>query len=168
MCGKKGDVANLQDLLVYVVKGICLYNTEACRQEKALGETDKFVFDSLFATITNANFSKQSFVERIKTGLILRNKLRDELGEKGKQIEKSHDAASWFADSEETFLEKSTKIGVLYTEDQDVRSLKELVIYGVKGIAAYAEHAWNLGYKDADITLSCRQQSHKPLMTNWV
>jgi hydroxylamine reductase len=147
VCGKKGDVANLQDLLVYVVRGICLYSTEARKQGKQHPEVDKFVFDSLFATITNANFSKQSFVERIRKGLMLRNQLRDELKEKGKEIESTHDAASWFADTEEAFLEKSTKTGVLNSEDVDIRSLKELVKYGVKGMAAYAEHAWNLGYK---------------------
>ena len=147
VCGKKGDVANLQDLLVYVVKGICMYSTEARTQGKQHPEVDKFVFDSLFATITNANFSKQSFVERIRKGLKLRNQLRDELKEKGKEIEKMHDAASWFADTEEALLEKSTKTGILKAEDVDTRSLKELVNYGVKGMAAYAEHAWNLGYK---------------------
>ncbi len=147
VCGKKGDVANLQDLLLYSVKGICLYSSEARKQGKTDPEVDKFVFDSLFATITNANFSKQNFVERIKSALKLRNKLRDELKEKGREIEKSHDAASWFADSEEAFHEKAAGIGILNTRDVDIRSLKELVTYGVKGMAAYAEHAWNLGYK---------------------
>jgi hydroxylamine reductase len=158
VCGKKGDVANLQDLLVYVVKGICLYSTEASKQGKQHPEVDKFVFDSLFATITNANFSKQSFIERISNGLKLRNQLRDELKEKGKEIESLHDAASWYADKEEAFLDKSTKIGILSSENSDIRSLKELVTYGIKGISAYAEHAWNLGYK-SDAVYSYMQEA---------
>jgi len=151
VCGKKGDVANLQDLLLYVVKGICLYSTEARKQGKVYAEVDKFVFDSLFATITNANFSKQNFVDRIKNALKLRNRLRDDLKEKGREIEKMHDAASWYADTEEAFLEKALTIGILNITDVDIRSLKELVTYGVKGMAAYAEHAWNLGYKSDDV-----------------
>ncbi|MBN1413788.1 MAG: hydroxylamine reductase [Bacteroidales bacterium] len=148
VCGKKGDVANLQDLLVYVVKGICIYNTEARKQGMQYPDVDKFVFDNLFATITNANFSKQNFLERIKSGLKVRDRLRDELKEEGKEIEKIYDAASWHADTEEAFLEKAEKVGILNTTDIDIRSLKELVTYGVKGMAAYAEHAWNLGYKN--------------------
>jgi hydroxylamine reductase len=151
VCGKTGEVANLQDLLVYVVKGVCLYSTEARKDGKEYPEIDKFVFDSLFATITNANFSKQVFIDRIRKGLTLRNKLRDDLKEKGKEIESKHDAASWYADTEEAFLEKSTKVGVLSTEDVDIRSLKELATYGVKGMAAYAEHAYNLGYHSKEI-----------------
>jgi hydroxylamine reductase len=151
VCGKSGEVANLQDLLVYVVKGICMYSTEAREQGKEYPEVDKFVFDSLFATITNANFSKQVFVDRVRIGLTLRNMLRDELKEKGKEIEKRHDAASWYADSEAEFTEKSAKVGVLVTEDADIRSLKELATYGIKGMAAYAEHAWNLDYQGKEI-----------------
>lgn len=151
VCGKTGEVANLQDLLVYVVKGICLYSTEARKDGKEYPEVDKFVFDSLFATITNANFSKQVFIDRIRKGLTLRNKLRNELKEKGKEIETKHDAASWYADTEEAFQEKSTKVGVLSTEDVDIRSLKALATYGVKGMAAYAEHAYNLGYHSKEI-----------------
>ena len=151
VCGKSGEVANLQDLLVYVVKGICMYSTEAREIGKEYPEVDKFVFDSLFATITNANFSKQVFIDRVRAGLTLRNMLRDELKEKGKEIEKRHDAASWYADSETEFIEKSAKVGVLVTEDADIRSLKELATYGIKGMAAYAEHAWNLDYQGKEI-----------------
>ena len=151
VCGKSGEVANLQDLLVYVVKGICMYSTEAREIGKEYPEVDKFVFDSLFATITNANFSKLVFIDRVRAGLTLRNMLRDELKEKGKEIEKRHDAASWYADSETEFIEKSAKVGVLVTEDADIRSLKELATYGIKGMAAYAEHAWNLDYQGKEI-----------------
>ncbi|MDP4209117.1 MAG: hydroxylamine reductase [Bacteroidota bacterium] len=151
VCGKTGDVANLQDLLVYVVKGISLYSTEARNEGKEFSDVDRFVIDSLFATITNANFSKQVFVNRIRKGLSLRNRLRDELGEKGKKIEQSGDVASWFADSEAEFEQKATTIGILSTENEDIRSLKELTIYGLKGMAAYAEHAHNLGFEEKEI-----------------
>ncbi len=166
VCGKKGDVANLQDLLLYVVKGICLYSTEARKQGKVYAEVDKFVFDSLFATITNANFSKQNFVDRIKNALKLRNRLRDDLKEKGREIEKMHDAASWYADTEEAFLEKALTIGILNNTDVDIRSLKELVTYGVKGMAAYAEHAWNLGYKSDDVYAFMQNALAKTLNIN--
>lgn len=151
VCGKTGDVANLQDLLVYVVKGISLYSTEARNQGKEYPDINRFVIDSLFATITNANFSKQVFVNRIRKGLALRNRLRDELGEKVKEIEQSNDVASWFADTEAAFEQKATSIGVLSTENEDIRSLKELTIYGLKGMAAYAEHAHNLGFEEKEI-----------------
>jgi hydroxylamine reductase len=151
VCGKTSDVANLQDVLLYVVKGVSIYSNEIRNQGKENAEVNKFVFDSLFATITNANFSSQVFVERIKKGLELRNKLRDELGARGREIELQYDAASWKGNTQEEFEQKALSIGILSTEDEDIRSLKELAIYGLKGMAAYAEHAYNLGFENKEI-----------------
>lgn len=151
VCGKTSDVANLQDLLVYVVKGISLYSVELREQGKENAEVNKFIFDSLFTTITNANFSRNVFIERIRKGLRLRDQLRNELGERGKEVESNHDAASWTATTEQEFESKARNIGILCTDDEDIRSLKELTIYGLKGMAAYAEHAYNLGFEKPEI-----------------
>jgi hydroxylamine reductase len=152
VCGKTDEVANLQDLLLYVVNGISLYTTEARKQGKEYAEADRFIIDSLFTTITNANFDRSIFIGRIRKGLTLRNTLRDELKERGMEIAKLHDAASWYAGSEAEFLEKAANVGILNTPDPDLRSVKQLVIYGIKGMAAYAEHAMNLGYASKEIS----------------
>ncbi|WZL73497.1 hydroxylamine reductase [Clostridiaceae bacterium 35-E11] len=152
VCGKTDQIANLQDLLIHVLKGISIYSTKA----RALGivneKIDKFIMDSLFTTITNANFDPEVFVDRIKTALTLRNEMKDALLQAGGNIEDvSYDGAIWSADNVAAFIEKAQNVGVLLTENEDVRSLRELLIYGVKGMAAYAEHAFNLGYEDKDV-----------------
>ena len=145
VCGKTSTVANMQDLLMFVLKGISIYSTEARKLGHEDAEINKFVFDGLFATITNANFDRQVFVERVKKGLELRGRIKakvEELG--GKITQPLHESATWLADTEEAFELKSTEVGVLSTKDEDVRSLRELITYGVKGLAAYTEHAFNL------------------------
>jgi hydroxylamine reductase len=149
VCGKKADTANLQDLLIYVLKGISIYGEKA----KELGELEKkaglFIVQSLFSTITNANFDNERFIAQIKEGL----KIRDEL--KSKYIEKSedelHDSALWFSDDVDEFHSKAIEVGVLSQKNEDVRSLHELLIIGLKGLAAYADHAAMLGFEDEKI-----------------
>ncbi|MGF1585768.1 MAG: hydroxylamine reductase [Bacteroidales bacterium] len=149
VCGKTDDVANLQDTLMYVLKGISIFSTTARKAGIEKPEINKFIVDSLFATITNANFDRDVFVKRIREGLNLRNNLRSELEQQGiKPNEPLHESATWQADSPEEFELKALTAGVLSTENEDVRSLRELVIYGVKGMAAYTEHAWNLDHED--------------------
>ncbi len=152
VCGKTDDVANLQDTLMYVLKGISWYN-EKLRAENLNNEkTDKFVFDGLFSTITNANFDKDNFEKRIKNALALRNELHEECVKNDIALpEELPDFATWEAVTVEEFEAKAQVAGVLSTENEDIRSLRELVIYGVKGMAAYAEHAWNLGHIKDDI-----------------
>jgi hydroxylamine reductase len=149
VCGKTDDVANLQDTLMYVLRGISIYSTTARKAGIEKPEINKFIVDSLFATITNANFDRDVFVRKIREGLNLRNSLRTELENQGiRPAQPLHESATWQADSPEEFELKASTSGVLSTDNEDVRSLRELVIYGVKGMAAYTEHAWNLDHED--------------------
>ena len=152
VCGKDEKVANIQDLLIYVLKGISNVSTRA----RALGiekeEVNKFVVDSLFMTITNANFDYDRFVEKIREGLEIRDRLRDDYLKAGGTLPSDlHESVNWIADTTEEFDAKSQTVGILTQENEDVRSLRELTIYGLKGMAAYTEHANNLGYKDDTI-----------------
>lgn len=152
VCGKSEDVAQLQDVLIYVCKGISLYSTLAREKGIENREVNLYVADALFITITNANFDKTAIAEKIKKGLALRDSLAKELKEKGIALpQPAHDAATWTAASAEDFLAKAPTVGVLSTTNEDIRSLKELLIYGIKGIAAYGEHAANLGFEEQDI-----------------
>ncbi len=152
VCGKTDEVANLQDVLMFVLKGISIYNTTARRAGIEKPEINKFIVDGLFATITNGNFDQNVFIRKIQQGLEMRNKLRQELEKTGIRPEGPvNEAATWEPFSPDEFVSKAETAGVLATEDEDVRSLRELIIYGVKGMAAYTEHAFNLGYEDPAI-----------------
>lgn len=145
VCGKTSTVANMQDLLMFVIKGISIYSSEARKFGHEDAEINKFVFDGLFATITNANFDREVFVNRVREGLKLRGRIKNKVEELGGKLPNPiHESATWFADSEEDFDEKSTEVGVLSTTNEDIRSLREMITYGVKGLAAYTEHAFNL------------------------
>lgn len=152
VCGKTDETANLQDLLNYVLKGISVYALQAEKLGLNQEKVDKFIMQSLFATITNVNFDKDYFIEKIKTGLQLRDELKSQIMQAGGEIpENLHDAALWSGSSETELFEKAKTVGVLATENEDVRSLRELIMYGLKGIAAYAEHAEVLGYTSQEI-----------------
>ena len=151
VCGKKPEVANLQDLLVYVLKGVSLYNLEARKLGLNTKKADHAIMEDLFATITNANFDRDVFIKLIKEALEIREEVKQSVKEAGGKVDFDHDAANWFSDSVEEFDKKSKEVGVLSTKDEDVRSLRELSIYGLKGLAAYAEHARNLDYESDEI-----------------
>ncbi len=152
VCGKKEDVANMQDLLRFVAKGISIYSTKAREFGIENDKVNKFIFEALFMTITNANFDKSKFVDKIREGLLLREEIKSEFEKAGGKIESElHESTSWYAKTNEEFETKSTSVGVLSTENENVRSLRELLTYGIKGMAAYAEHAYNLGFKDENI-----------------
>ncbi|MBN1639267.1 MAG: hypothetical protein JW866_09880, partial [Ignavibacteriales bacterium] len=153
VCGKTEDVAQMQDLLVYVLKGISIYSSEAQKHNVEMEDVSKFIFDSMFMTITNANFDKQRFIEKVMEGIALRKSIENKFQVKGLSIDKNklHHSATWDPTSENEFEEKAKTVGVLATENEDVRSLRELITYGLKGVAAYAEHAGNLGYSDKEI-----------------
>lgn len=153
VCGKSDDVANLQDLLLYTLKGISIFSTAARKAGIENAEVNHFVMESLFTTITNANFDRNAFIVRIKKSLKLRDELKMTIQEKGIKIIEGnlHESATWYADSEEEFDLKAGNVGILTTEDPDIRSLRELLTYGVKGMAAYAEHAYNLGMEDKEL-----------------
>jgi len=157
VCGKPEDTANFQDLLIYVLRGIAVYSEKAGELGISNKENGLFVAQALFTTITNANWDNDRFIELIKEGLkrreALKNKVLAAYNEKyGKDFdEELHHSATWFTDDLAEFQEKAKSIGVLATEDEDVRSLRELLIIGLKGIAAYADHAAILGFEKDEI-----------------
>jgi len=145
-CGKEAVTADLQDLLIYTLKGIAVLAEKDSSSTSSNREAGRFIAKSLFSTITNANFDNSRFHDLIREGL----KIRDDIRGRVDSEEGLHDAATWNL-PEEKWEEKSVQVGVLTTEDEDIRSLRELLIYGLKGISAYAHHAAVLGYEDEKI-----------------
>jgi hydroxylamine reductase len=151
LCGKTEDVALLQDLLIYTLKGIAIYAAQAREMGIVRPDIDEFIMESLFSTITNANFDRTYFTARVQEGLGLREDLKQDITAAGGTLAASpKDAQTWTASADE-FEQKAMLVGVLATEDEDIRSLRELLSYGLKGIAAYAEHAYTLAYKEEGI-----------------
>ena len=146
VCGKSEEVAKLQDLLIYTLKGISQIVVKAGYKADELGGLNYEMLSSLFMTITNANFDGDAIEAQIKKMLSARDQLREKAG-----LSDLHDAAVFTVSTRESMLDKAAKVGILATENEDVRSLRELITYGVKGMAAYAEHAKNLGKEDAAV-----------------
>ncbi|MFX0549843.1 hydroxylamine reductase [Hathewaya histolytica] len=152
VCGKTPETANLQDLLIYVLKGISMYSLKAEENNLNVDKENKFIMEGLFSTITNANFDVKYFENKIIEALNLREEVKQSLINASINIEDiTHNATTWNSNNMEDFHTKATTVGILATENEDVRSLRELLVYGVKGIAAYAEHAYTLGYIDNSI-----------------
>lgn len=154
VCGKAPETSNLQDLLLFVVKGISYYSTQCNERGITLdNKTNRFVFESLFATITNANFDNAVFTRKIAEGIAIRNDLRKQLESKGITFNNAQlpDAASWNPKSEDEYAIKALVVGILEEPNEDIRSLKSLLIFGLKGLSAYMEHADNLGFTDNSI-----------------
>ncbi|HHO75830.1 MAG TPA: hydroxylamine reductase [Deltaproteobacteria bacterium] len=149
VCGKMQETAGLQDLLIYVLRGISMLAVHAKQQHKVDRRYGRFIAKALFATITNANFDDDRLKELIREGQRLRDELRRSCADA--TPEQLNDAVVWSSDSIEEFHVKAHEVGVLATVNEDVRSLRELLIYGLKGIAAYAEHASVLGHEDPDV-----------------
>ena len=151
LCGKTQEVAHLQDLLIYTLKGIAIHAAAAREVGIVRKDVNEFIMEGLFSTITNANFDGQYFVRRIQEGLNLRDDLRQKIIAAGGTIAGDlSDAATWTM-SADYFETQFDLVGVLATEDEDIRSLRELLTYGLKGIAAYAEHAHALEYEEEGI-----------------
>lgn len=146
VCGKTEEVAKLQDLLIYTLKGISEIVVKGKLDVKSLGETNGQLLNSLFITITNANFDGDSIEKQILKMIAVRNRLRHSIAPMD-----LHDAATFTVNSRASMLEKAASVGVLSTADEDVRSLRSMITYGLKGMAAYAEHAKNLGKEDPAI-----------------
>ena len=148
VCGKKPETANLQDLLIYVTKGLSEITTRLRSEGKEIpAAIDRLITTNLFMTITNANFDDDRFIDRINETL----SSRDELFEQLHDDTGLSDAASWqYRTAEERTL-KADKVGVMDTGNEDLRSLRELTLYGLKGMAAYNKHANVLGYADTAI-----------------
>lgn len=157
VCGKPETTANLQDLLIHALRGIALWSEKAVELDVLEKSDGLFVVQSLFTTITNANWDDERFIVLIRQALERREAIRKRVlaayeKKTGKEFgEPMPDAATWTAEKEEEFHEKARSVGVLSTENEDVRSLRELLVIGVKGISAYADHAAMLGYEDPAI-----------------
>lgn len=145
VCGKKEDTANLQDLLVFTLKGLAVVAEEAKAQGKSDNKVGQFICQALFATITNANFDNDRIVTLIKESVAMRDALKAELN-----FSSDEDAVNWNG-SDAEFAAKAATVGVLSQTNEDVRSLRELLIYGLKGMAAYADHAAMLGFEKPEI-----------------
>ncbi len=152
VCGKTADVAEMQDMLIYVLKGLSSVSLEAEEKGIKQDEVNSFIMESLFNTITNVNFSRNHFVDKVKEALRLREQVKEELKGKGWSEDNLHDAITWNGSTEDEFAQKAQQVGVLATDNKDVRSLRELITYGTKGLAAYAEHAQVLGYTQDDVS----------------
>lgn len=146
VCGKTEDTANLQDLLMFSLKGLAACALQAGERADVTG-TGRFVAQAMFATITNANFDSGRIIALIRETL----KRREEIKASAGLRITSPEAAVWFADSDDELRAKAPMVGILAAENEDIRSLRELLTYGMKGVSAYAEHASRLGYEDPDI-----------------
>lgn len=152
VCGKTPEVAGLQDLLVYQLKGLSVLTKALRTQGVEVSYANRFIVDGLFMTITNANFDYDRFVSTVRKGFDLREKLEARLAQLNVALPQSNtDILTWTAATSEEMEAKAAEVSVLATENEDVRSLRELVIYGLKGMAAYCEHAFNLNFEDAGV-----------------
>lgn len=149
VCGKDDVTANRMDLLMFVMKGIAVVAEKLRANGTPATAANHFITEGLFSTITNANFDVNSISARITEGLKLRNDLIGKAVAAGIALPKLEEL-SWNGNESE-YESKSASVGVLRESNEDVRSLKELVIYGLKGMAAYAEHASKLGFEEEDI-----------------
>lgn len=146
VCGKTPEVAAMQDLLVYVTKGISAVTTALRREKKEIPvEINHLITENLFTTITNANFDREAIEEKIHTTLSAKTQLLNQLHDAANLPE----AATWNGSG--SWQEKAGSVGVLSTEDEDIRSLRELITYGLKGLSAYTKHANALLQDDSEI-----------------
>lgn len=147
VCGKKGEVADLQDRLLYVLKSIAFYNLKARSEGLNEETTDRFVLDSFFATLTNTNFDRQAIESQIKKGFKLRDEIKAKIPAGKLASEKDLPAVATVTPENIVGMD----VAVHSTKDEDIRSLRELLTYGLKGLSAYSHHAYVLGYKDEGI-----------------
>ena len=147
VCGKTSDVANIEDLLVWVTKGLGEILTRMRKENKDISDLHSYVNNNLFTTITNANFHYEDLLEKVKETIDLNQKLIEGLDDK----ENLSKAALYNEKDDDELKLKSQIIGVLNTLDDDKRSLRELITYGLKGMAAYNRHANVLGKFDDNV-----------------
>jgi len=145
VCGKDAETAGLQDVLIYLAKGIAVRNLAAMEKGTGNGKAGRFIAEVLFATLTNVNFDKERFHAYIREAI----SIRDALPPAG---ETEPDACTWTPADDAAIAAKAGEVGVLATANEDVRSLRELLVYGLKGVGAYYYHADALGYEDDEIT----------------
>lgn len=149
VCGKSPDLARMQDLLIYVTKGLSAVTTRLREQGQTItAEVNHYITINLFTTITNANFNDEIFYNRVVETL----KIKENLLKKVDNADTLPEAALWTAATREEMDAKSGQVGILTTEDEDIRSLRELITYGLKGLAAYMKHANELKYDNEEVS----------------
>ena len=154
VCGKTPEVAGIQDVMMYFLKGLSVYANIGREHGIKDEQVDRYIFEGLFMTITNANFDKQRFIDKLRDGFKVRIQFENKLEEAGIMIDKNNlpEAARWNAYTPGEYERKAQQVGVLQmSENEDIRSLRELLTYGIKGMAAYAEHAHNLHEAEEEI-----------------
>ena len=161
MCGKSAEVSRLQDLLIYLLKGISFWGTRGRNMGVTDDETDLFVAKALFSTITNANFDSDRYVAFIQEAIDRRDDLRKRAQTRCNELHNSNcngsgpDWAGWHPNDYEveTLLDKGRTVGVMddLNLNEDIRSMREVVIYGLKGMAAYVDHAYLVGGRDESV-----------------
>jgi len=150
VCGKEESTANLQDLIIFHCKGIAVLAKHAKKSGiNKIDEAGAIITHALFTTITNANFDNTALIDCVKTAQTFKDQLRESLA--GKLPAKLHDSAVYSSLDEAQFQEKAKTVGILATTDENVRSLRETVIFGCKGISAYAHHAAMLGFESTEV-----------------
>ena len=163
VCGKSPDLARMQDLLVYTTKGLSEVTTRLRKEGKEIStEINHFITLNLFTTITNANFDDEIFYERVQRVLEIKKELLNKLTNKDGLSE----AALWTAVTREEYDAKSKEVGVLATKDEDIRSLRELITYGLKGLSAYMKHANELSYDNEEVSAFMQETLAKLLNDN--
>lgn len=149
VCGKSPDLARMQDLLIYVTKGLSAVTMALRAQgEEISALVNHYITINLFTTITNANFDDEIFYKRVFETITLKNGLLNKVADRNSLPE----AALWDAGTRDELDQKSTTVGILTTQDEDIRSLRELITYGLKGVAAYMKHANELNYDNAEVS----------------
>ena len=147
VCGKKEDTANIQDLLVFACRGLAFATIEARKKGLNTNIESRHITNCLFMTITNANFDDKKIIQAIKECIDFRDNLKSRV-----KISEKNEAIDWKGANDLEFYEKAKHVSTLsYDADEDIRALKQYALFGIKGIAAYAEHAFNLGFEQQDI-----------------
>jgi hydroxylamine reductase len=148
-CGKSDETANLQDLLIHILRGIAFWANKGLAEGQVDREAGLFLCKALFSTVTNTNFDPSRFTEMIREGIQLRNRVRNQYC--AQKLESAPDSATWESSDEQAIQQKSLSIDIRSIKDPDLRSLQELSVYGMKGAGAYAFHASILGFHDDSI-----------------
>lgn len=149
VCGKTPDISAIQDLLLYITKGIAIYNIALEKQNKRSHNADNFIIEALFMTITNANFNFEQLSQKITEGLTIKASLAYKVDS---NLTNWPDECLWHGE-EKDYLTKAIVVGVIRDENNDIQSLKDLIQYGIKGMAAYLYHAIHLNEENQAITL---------------
>lgn len=151
VCGKTGEVSDLMDGLMYVTRGVSWLADLFGNRNLPTETADKYVFEALFLTITNANFDENRIMAKIMQGMELKAQMLETAASANVLPDNLPAAVTWESNDPEEVSSRAKIVGVLSTVDEDIRSLRELLIYGLKGMAAYAEHAFNLGFTDNEV-----------------